>query len=272
MSFLIASQRECTSKDRQATYFDYCKKPFAVASCGVSLDGCSTSLPKSSVVPLGSVVVAQRTMASTWLSTCLSALKITQLSPDATEMPLSKVMLTLASPMSSSHMTVADVRQAMEDAQLLPPAVKVCLFFKDEEGDFVALPSLEVTWPSCCISDCVLKAWFMCVPERVATTPSTPVCTCLGPHAHQPPKKKLATLDEDEFQGYSMLAAAGDGCASCVAHWLQHGVDPNYESGNCAYTAMDFVLWAEKKSHISAASAKQLREMLAAAGGRANKM
>jgi hypothetical protein len=187
-------------------------------------------------------------------------------------MPLSKVMLTLASPMSSSHMTVADVRQAMEDAQLLPPAVKVALFFKDEEGDFVALRSLEVTWPSCCISDCVLKAWFMCVPERVATTPSTPVCTCLGPHAHQPPKKKMATLDEDEFQGYSMLAAAGDGCASCVAHWLKHGVNPNFESGNCAYTAMDFVLWAEKKSHISAASAKQLSGMLAAAGGRANKM
>ena len=211
-------------------------------------------------------------MATEWLSTCLSALKITQLSPDATEMPLSKVMLTLTSPMPSSHVTVADVRQAMEDAQLTSPAEKVCLFFKDEEGDFVALPSLEVMWPSCCISDCVLKAWFMCVPERVARTPSTPVCACLGPHAHQPPKKKLATLGEDDFQGYSMLAAAGDGCVSCVAHWLRHGVDPNYESGNCAYTAMDFVLWAENKSQISATSAKQVSDILAAAGGQAKEV
>ena len=240
---------------------------FAVASCGVSLNRCSTSLPKSSVMPLGSVVVAQKTMAQ-WLS----FLKIAQLSPDATELPLSKVRLTLASPMSPEEMTAADVRQAMEKAGIMPPAVKVALFFKDDEGDFVTLPSPKVVWPSCCISDGVLKAWFMCVPEPPATTPSTPVCACLGPHVHQPPQKKLLTLDQDGFQGYSLLAAAGDGCASCVEYWLENGVDPNSESSSCDYTAMDFVRWAEETSHISAASAKQVKEMLAAAGGRANKM
>ena len=219
---------------------------FAVASCGVSLDRCSTSLPESSVLPLGSVVVAQKTMAP-----LVSTLKIAQLSPDATELPLSKVRLTLASPMSSKKMTAADVRQAMEDAGVLPPAVKVALFFKDDEGDFVTLPSLTVAWPSCCISDGVLKAWFMCVPEPPATTPSTPVCACLGPHVHQPPKKKLQALDQDDFQGYSLLAAAEDGCASCVEYWLDNGVDPNFQSSTSDYTAMDFVRWAQKKSNIS---------------------
>ena len=57
-----------------------------------------------------------------------------------------------------------------------------------------------------------------------------------------------------------------------VEYWLEKGVDPNFESSSSAYTAMDCVLWAEKKSHIDASSAKQLKDMLAAAGGRANKM
>ena len=152
----------------------------------------------------------------------LSTLKIAQLSPDGTELPLSKVRLTLASPVSSSKMTAADVRRAMEDAKLLPPAVKVALFFKDDEGDFVALPSSEVAWPACCMSDSVLKAWFMCVPVTNIT------CPCNGPHLHQPPKKKTAAIDHDGFQGYSLLHAAGDGCADCVEYWLVHGFDPNF--------------------------------------------
>ena len=205
---------------------------------------------------------------SQWLLT----LKIAQLSPEATEMPASKTRVTLASPRSAETMTAADVRRAMEDAGVLPAAVRVALFFKDEDDDFVNLPSLEVVWPSCCISNGVLKAWFMCVPEAPATTPSTPVCACLGPQVHQPPKNKLATLDKAGFEGYSLLAAAGDGCASCVEHWLALGVDPNFQSNSSEYTAMDFVLWTEKKSHQSAASAKQVKEMLVAAGGRANKM
>ena len=240
---------------------------FAVASCGVSLNRCSTSWPKSSVMPLGSVVEAQKTMAL-----LVSTLKIAQLSPDATELPLSKVRLTLASPMSPEEMTAADVRQAMEKAGIMPPAVKVALFFKDDEGDFVTLPSLKVVWPSCCISDGVLKAWFMCVPEPPATTPSTPVCACLGPHVHQPPKNKVLKLDLNDFQGYSLLAAAEEGCVSCVEYWLGNGVDPNFESLSSEYTAMDFALWAEQKSHVSAASAKQVKELLVAAGGRANKL
>ena len=180
--------------------------------------------------------------------------------------------LTLAAPISPEKMTAADVRRTMEGAGFLPTAVRVALFFKDEEGDFVNLPSHEAVWPSCGISDGVLKAWYICVPEAPATTPSTPACACLGPHLHLPEKKKLATLDKTGFEGYSLLAAAGDGCVSCVECWLEKGVEPNFESSSSAYTAMDCVLWAEKKSHIDALSAKQLKEMLAAAGGRANKM
>ena len=187
---------------------------FAVATYGLRLDRCSTCLPKSSVLPFGSVSVAQKTMAQ-----LLSVLKISQLLPDATEMPLSTVRLTLAAPISSEKMTAADVRRAMADTGLLPPGVNVVLFFKDDEGDFVTLPSSEVVWPSCCIFKDVLKAWFV---EAPATPPSSTVCAslgphahqppkklpcaCFGPHVHQPPKKKLATLDEEGFQGYSLLA------------------------------------------------------------------
>ncbi len=79
-------------------------------------------------------------------------------------------------------------------------------------------------------------------------------------------------LDQNAFRGYSLLAAAEDGCASCVEYWLGRGVDPNFEGNVCDYTAMDFVQWAEKKSHISAASAEQVKEVLEAAGGQANEM
>ena len=102
--------------------------------------------------------------------------------------------------------------------------------------------------------------------------PKKSPCACFGPHVHQPPKKKLATLDEEGFQGYSLLAAAGDGCVSCVEYWLGNGADPNFERSSGRYTAMDFVRWSEKKSLISPASAKQVQELLADAGGRANKM
>ena len=202
----------------------------------------------------------------------LSFIKITQLSPDAVEQPLTRARLTLASPMSSEKITVGDVRHVMEDRGFPSPGATVALFFKDDEGDFVALPSLEDVWPSCCISDDVLKAWFACAPESLKTTPSTPVCSCLGPHVHQPPKKKLHDIDFQDFQGYSLLAAAEDGCVSCVQYWLGNGADPNFYSSSSQYTAMDFVRWSEKKSHISSASAKQVQEMLVAAGGRANKM
>ncbi|MCP4466308.1 MAG: hypothetical protein GY813_06110 [Halieaceae bacterium] len=203
----------------------------------------------------------------------MSTLKIVQLDPvHGTEIQLSTVRLTLAEPISSERMTAADVRRTMEGAGFLPAGVRVALYFKDEEGDFVNLPSREAVWPSCGISDGVLKAWYSCVPDPPATTPSTPVCACLGPHLHQPEKKKLATLDKANFEGYSLLAAAGDGCVSCVEHWLALGADPNFQSNSSEYTAMDFVLWTEKKSHQTAASAKRVREMLAAAGGRANIM
>jgi hypothetical protein len=98
------------------------------------------------------------------------------------------------------EMTAAHVRRAMRDAGIVSPAVKVELFFKDEEDDFVTLLRMETAWPDCCISDGVLKAWFRCVPEPPPTPPSTPVCACLGPHVDQPPKKKLQALDQDDFQ------------------------------------------------------------------------
>ena len=164
-------------------------------------------------------------------------------------------------------MTVAGVRQAMGDAGVLPPAAKVVLFFKNEEGDFVNLPSPEVAWPSCCISYGVLKAWFMCMPEAPATTPSKRGWSCCGPQVHRLPKNKSATLDK---AGYSLLAAARDGCVSCVKYWLDFGVNANFESSNNKYTAIDFAVWAEEEFRISISEAEQVIKVLVAAGGRAN--
>ena len=114
------------------------------------------------------------------------------------------------------------------------------------------------------MSDSMVRAWYM-----VAPPPPTPEPACLGPHVHQPPPKKSKTLNFEDFKGYSLLHAAGDGCAHCVEYWLAQGVDANFESSSCGHTAMDFVLWADKRSSISATSAKQVSEMLAAAGGQA---
>ena len=197
----------------------------------------------------------------------LTNLEIAKLSPDAAEMPASKMRLPFAEPMSSTKMTVAGVRQAMGDAGVLPPAAKVVLFFKNEEGDFVNLPSPEVAWPSCCISYGVLKAWFMCMPEAPATTPSKRGWSCCGPQVHRLPKNKSATLDK---AGYSLLAAARDGCVSCVKYWLDFGVNANFESSNNKYTAIDFAVWAEEEFRISISEAEQVIKVLVAAGGRAN--
>ena len=248
-----------------------------MASCGLTLDRCSTWLPEFSGLPFGIVAVAQKTMAQ-----CLRFLKMTQLMPDANgvpyEVPMSAVRLTLASPMYSDSFTAADVRQAMEDKGMLSVVgVKVALFFKDDDGDFVALPNQEEVWPASCISDGVLKAWFSRAPEPtrapepLVTTPSMPLPRCLGPHVHQPPKRKCHSLDFEEFKGYSLLAAAEEGCVSCVEYWLDNDVNVNFESGNNQYTALDFVRWAAKKSRISSESAREVEDVLVDAGGRANK-
>ncbi len=192
----------------------------------------------------------------------VSALKIGQIAPDATEMKLSIVRLTLPSPMSSEEMTGDVVRRAMEKEGVPRPGVKFVLYFKDEEGDFVTLPNMKIAWPAGCISDSVLKVWFACVPDPPGTLPSTPVFACLGPHVHMPDKKKAQTLDYDLFKGYSFLAAAGDGCASCVEYWLENGADLHFESSSRGYTAMDCVEWAEKTSQVSSASAKQVKLVL----------
>ena len=70
----------------------------------------------------------------------------------------------------------------------------------------------------------------------------------------------------------SLLAAASDGCALCVKHWLALGVDANFRSSTSQYTAMDFALWEVEKSEQTAAFAKQVKDVLEAAGGRAHKM
>ncbi len=202
----------------------------------------------------------------------VSILKIAQISPEAIELKPTMMRLTLPSSVPPEDMTVEVVRGAMKNAGIPPPGVKAALYFKDEEGDFLTLPNPKDAWPSCCISDGLLRAWFMCVPNPPGTIPSEPACACLGPHVHLPDKKKLQVVDYDGFKGYSLLAAASDGCASCVEHWLGNGVDPNFQSSNQEYTAMDCVLWAEKKSQVSLAAAEQVKELLKAAGGTPNKL
>ena len=154
----------------------------------------------------------------------LSTLKIAQLTTEAVQMPMSIMGLDLARPMSAATITAADVRQAIKDGIFLPPSVKLALYYKDEDGDFVNLPNGEVAWPTCCIFENVLKAWYICLPEAPATSPSTPASSaasatipstpargCFGPHLHQPDKKKIPTLDMVGYDGYSLLAAASDG-------------------------------------------------------------
>ena len=228
----------------------------------------------------------------------LSTLKIAQLTTEAVPMPMSIMRLDLATPMSAATITAADVRQAIKDGILLPPSVRLALYYKDEDGDFVGLPRSETVWPTCCIFENVLKAWYICLPEAPATSPSapalpaaqattpstpassaasatipsTPARGCLGPHLHQPDKKKIRELDIPGYEGYSLLAATSDGCASCVKHWLDKGVDPNFQSSSERYTALDCLWWEAKKGRIDPSIAEQLKEMLKDAGGLANKV
>ena len=200
-------------------------------------------------------------------------LKVTQLSTShAKEIPGSILRVPLASPVLKGTMNAAEMRQVLEHTKVLEPAEKVSFFYKDDEGDFVRQTNLEVAWPSECISDGVLKAYFMRGQDAPTTTCSTPVCPCPGPHAHLPPQSKLSKLDKAGFAGYSLLAAASDGCAPCVKHWLALGVDANFRSSTNQYTAVDFAMWEKEKSEQTAASAKQVKDVLEAAGGQANKM
>ena len=201
-------------------------------------------------------------------------LKVTQLSTShAKEIPGSILRVPLASPVLKGTMNAVEMRQVLEHANVLEPAEKVSFFYKDDEGDFVRQTNLEVAWPSECISDGVLKAYFMRGQDAPTTTCSTPVLRqCPGPHAHLPPQSKLSKLDKAGFAGYSLLAAASDGCAPCVKHWLPLGVDANFRSSTNQYTAVDFAMWEKEKSEQTAASAKQVKDVLEAAGGQANKM
>ena len=204
---------------------------------------------------------------------CVLVLKVTQLSTShAKEIAGSILRVPLASPVLKSTMNAAEMRQVLEHAKVLEPAEKVSFFYKDDEGDLVRQTNLEVAWPSECISDGVLKAYFMRGQDAPTTTCSTPVCACPGPHAHLPPQSKLSKLDKAGFAGYSLLAAASNGCALCVEHWLALGVDANFRSSTSQYTAVDCALWEIEKAEKTAASAKQVKAVLEVAGGRANKM
>jgi hypothetical protein len=198
----------------------------------------------------------------------IATLKVSYLSPVLEELQMTKMRVTLQAPMPPEEVTVQVVRDALKKADIMTPAVRAALYFKDEEGEFLTLPNPKEAWPSCCVSDNLARVWIMWVPNP----PSELVCTCLGPHKHLPDKKKLETVDYDGFKGYSLLAAAGDACHSCVEHWLDDGVDANFVSDNQQYTPMDCVLWAEKKSKISMAAAERVKELLKASGGEPNKM
>ena len=69
-----------------------------------------------------------------------------------------------------------------------------------------------------------------------------------------------------------MLEAASAGCAKCVAIWLDRGQSANFASNTNSYTAMDFVLWAEKQYKISAEKAKAVKYVLNENGGKSNHM
>ncbi len=200
----------------------------------------------------------------------VSVIKVAQISAEGSELKTTFTRVHMPSSMSPEVVTVDVVHRTIRKAGVLPLGVKIALYYKDEEGDFVTLPNPKQAWPRCCISDDLLRAWFRYVPAPPGTAPSTPPCTCLGPHKHMPDKNKLNKVDYDGFKGYSMLAAASDACASCVQHWLDLGVNPNFSSTNQEYTALDCVFWAEKKSQVSRASAEQVKELLRDAGGFAN--
>ncbi len=202
----------------------------------------------------------------------ISTLKVAQLSADGQEMRTSFMRVNMQESKHPDAMTVEIVRAAMKNAGVPPPGVKAVLYFKDEEGDFVSLPNPKSVWPSRYISDGLLRAWFICVPDAPESSTEEPACACLGPHLHMPDKKKLQSIDYDSFKGYCLLAAATDGCSSCVRYWLDNDVDPNFMSSNQEYTAMDCVLWAEQKSQVNVASAARVKELLKTAGGMVNKV
>ncbi len=202
----------------------------------------------------------------------VSTLKVAELSAAAQEMKTSLMRVNMQVSVHPDAMTVEIVRAAMKNVGVPPPGVKAVLYFKDEEGDYVSLPDPKSVWPARCISDGLLRAWFMCVPDPPESSTEEPACACLGPHLHMPEKRKLQSIDYDSFKGYCLLAAASDGCSSCVLYWLANDVDPNFRSSNQEYTAMDCVLWAEKKSQVNMASAARVKDLLKTAGGMVNKV
>lgn len=220
----------------------------------------------------------------------VSTLKMAKITPYGVEMPLTIVRIPLVAPVPLSCLSAAIMQVAMEDAKIVQHDAQIRFHYKDEDNDFVLITDVHAAWPQGSDTDTVVRAWFSSAPlppppEHDAPLPPPPeqelpvvaakrdyTAVCKGPHMHQPPGKRVKKLNEDEFNGYSMLVAASDGCHSCVEYWLNRDVDANFVSSNQEYTAMDFVLWSKEQGKVSDSIAASVVSVLEEFGGQKNKM
>ena len=158
----------------------------------------------------------------------VSTLKLAKITPYGVELPLSKVRVPLLAPVPLSSLSAATMQIAMEDANIVQHDAKICFHYKDEDDDFVLITDRHAAWPQGSDTDTVVKAWFSSdqQPPPLDQDPPTAVArhrskrdytaVCKGPHMHQPSSKRAKKLNEEEFNGYSMLEAASAGCYRCV--------------------------------------------------------
>jgi len=199
----------------------------------------------------------------------VSFLKMSKISTDGNELPLSKFLLSLEPPVPGSDLSTARIREAMEADNKVPQNSVIDFYYKDTECDLVLITDRNAPWPVTAGTDGTIKVWFLCAPPPPDDDFSV---VCMGPHTHQPPDKKAKTLTEEQWKGYSFLAAASAGCATCVDHWLKQGVDVNFGSLNQGYTAMDFILWSKGKGTVIASDAALVISTLEARGGQPHMM
>ena len=220
----------------------------------------------------------------------VSTLKLAMITPYGVELPLSKVRVPLVAPVPLSSLSAATMQIAMEDAKIVQHDAQIRFHYKDEDDDFVLITDVHAAWPQGYDTDTVVKAWFSSAslpppPEQSAPLPPPPeqepptvaakrdyTAVCKGPHMHQPSGKRIKKLNEEEFNGYSMLEAASAGCHRCVEYWLNRDVDANFFSNNQEYTAMDFILWSKEQGRVGDSIAASVVSVLEVHGGRTNKM
>ena len=210
-------------------------------------------------------------MAPVQAMAMVSKIKAAKVSPDGFETPWSTVTVDLTHAMDVAELSTKTVRETIESAVLLAAGTTIAVYYKDRAGNLILVTDARAAWP---VDDCVdgtIKAWYRCVPPA-ATLKRAATTECLGPHMHQPAGKRAKDLSEVDFDGYSMLEAARAGCAECVAFWVDSGQNANYASKTNSYTAMDFVLWAEKHHAITAEEAEAVKCVLIAADGKPNRM